>query len=263
MSSTPIKGFVMPRTFKLDNIAGVRVRFHDSWLVALALLILTLVVYLQSLYPGWSRATLVAISCAISLAFGLAMFLETVLVANLTKYIGTSPISGHLYALGYFPRITRSESYHPSSPPSSDWLSAMISWILKIAVGAAFLLAATWIYGTSPARIPSTPGMAILVWMGYLHLFLAMANLIPGYPLDAGRVLAAGLNGLTQDAERSTVLAAQTGKITGIILIGLGAVLCLGTPKLMGFWVLVIGLFACQASAFITQQTSHPTELVP
>jgi CBS domain-containing protein len=94
----------------------------------------------------------------------------------------------------------------------------------------------------------SDPSMAVLLWLGYINLTLAAFNLIPGYPLDGGRVLRAIIWWNTGDADRSTQLAAKAGQIVAFGFIILGVVQFFRGAGIGGLWIAFIGWFLLQAS---------------
>src|SRR5205814_1278396 len=82
-----------------------------------------------------------------------------------------------------------------------------------LCVGAVFVL---------PRAV--TPPTAMLTWLGYINFGLAAFNLVPGYPLDGGRVLRSLLWWKSGDAERATRTAAMTGQVVGGLFVALGIV---------------------------------------
>jgi Zn-dependent protease len=78
------------------------------------------------------------------------------------------------------------------------------------------LLAVAWALGWIPWTPARTPGVAILVWLGYINLALGAFNMIPGFPLEGGRVLRAIIWWITRNANRSTRIAAQVGRLVGL-----------------------------------------------
>jgi len=93
----------------------------------------------------------------------------------------------------------------------------------------------------------SNPWMAMLLWLGYINLTLAAFNLVPGYPLDGGRVLRALIWWKTGDAERSTQTAARVGQIVVLGFIALGIFRFFGGAGVGGLWIAFIGRFLLQA----------------
>jgi predicted transcriptional regulator len=94
----------------------------------------------------------------------------------------------------------------------------------------------------------SDPWMAMLLWLGYINLMLAGFNLIPGYPLDGGRVLRALIWWKTGDADRSTQYAAKVGQAVAFAFIAFGIFRFFGGAGIGGLWLAFIGWFLLQAA---------------
>jgi len=92
---------------------------------------------------------------------------------------------------------------------------------------------------------------ALAGWLAYINFWLATFNLIPGFPLDGGRILRAIVWGITKDYTRASRFAAGGGKLLAYAMILYGAVEALGGSLLSGLWLAFIGWFlltAAQAS---------------
>jgi CBS domain-containing protein len=102
--------------------------------------------------------------------------------------------------------------------------------------------------GWAPMADPATPAMAVLVWLGYINLVLAVFNMIPGYPLDGGRVLRAIVWWYTGSMERATRVAAGVGQLFayGFILLGLWRFF--SGQGFGGLWLAFIGWFLLDAA---------------
>jgi Zn-dependent protease len=98
-----------------------------------------------------------------------------------------------------------------------------------VGVGAAFLL------GTS------TMAGALFAWLGFVNLILAVFNLLPGAPLDGGRLLHAFIWGRTGDRHRATRSASKAGRFIGFGLMGLGMLEFLLGSVVGGLWTSTIG----------------------
>jgi hypothetical protein len=88
----------------------------------------------------------------------------------------------------------------------------------------------------------------MLLWLGYINLTLAAFNLIPGYPLDGGRVLRALIWWKTGQANRSTQLAAKTGQMVAFCFIAWGIFEFFSGAGFGGLWIAFIGWFLLQAA---------------
>ena len=94
----------------------------------------------------------------------------------------------------------------------------------------------------------------MLTWLGYINLGLAAFNLVPGYPLDGGRVLRSLLWWKSGDAERATHNAAVTGQVVGGLFITLGIVQFFFGANFGGLWIAFIGWFLLQAAGETRRQ---------
>ncbi len=93
-----------------------------------------------------------------------------------------------------------------------------------------------------------TPVSAVLVWLGYINLVLAAFNMIPGYPLDGGRVLRALIWWSTHSIDRSTKIAARVGQAVAFLFIFMGLYQFFVGKNFGGLWMAFIGWFLLDAS---------------
>ena len=131
---------------------------------------------------------------------------------------------------------------------STEFWMAIAGPIASGAIGLMLLALARalgWIPWTNTAQ---TPGVAILVWLGYINLVLGAFNMIPGFPLDGGRVLRAIIWWITGNADRSTKIAAQIGQLIGAGFIAFGIISFFGKGGFGGLWFALIGWFVLQAA---------------
>jgi CBS domain-containing protein len=88
----------------------------------------------------------------------------------------------------------------------------------------------------------------VLGWLGYINLALAAFNMIPGYPLDGGRVLRAVLWRASGSMERATRQAARVGQAVGLGMIFFGMLRAFSGAGFGGLWIAFIGWFLLQAA---------------
>src|SRR5207247_8126786 len=101
-----------------------------------------------------------------------------------------------------------------------------------------------WSFGLEPA----TPPIAMLVWLGYINVGLAVFNMVPGFPLDGGRVLRGVVWWITGNAAKATRAAAATGQVIAYGFIFLGILRFFGGAGLSGLWIAFIGWFLLSAA---------------
>jgi predicted transcriptional regulator len=135
---------------------------------------------------------------------------------------------------------------------------AIVGPITSCILGGLCLGAAMW-SGWTPGASAATPLVSMLVWLGYINCGLGIFNLIPGYPLDGGRVLRAILWWKTGNADQSTRIAARIGEGVGFAFIAFGMMQVFGGAGLNGLWIAFIGWFLIQAAA----ESYREVETVP
>jgi Zn-dependent protease len=97
--------------------------------------------------------------------------------------------------------------------------------------------------------MPPTPLWAGFVWLGYINVAVAIFNMIPGYPLDGGRVLRAVVWSINHDLIRATKFVANVGQVIAAFFIVYGVFRFLYAGAFAGLWLAFIGWFMAEAAA--------------
>jgi CBS domain-containing protein len=160
-----------------------------------------------------------------------------------------------LFALG---GISQIETDVPDA--KTEFWMAIAGPITSALIGIGFLGVAR-IAGWIPGTVPTNPPVAVLLWLGYINLVLAAFNMIPGFPLDGGRVLRAAIWWVTHNADRSMKLAAQAGEYVAFAFIVLGLMRFFVGASFGGLWMAFIGWFLLDASRTSYAQTELLSEL--
>jgi CBS domain-containing protein len=95
---------------------------------------------------------------------------------------------------------------------------------------------------------PHTAATGVLVWLGYINIALAVFNMIPGFPLDGGRVLRSIVWAITKNADRSTRIAARVGQVVAFLFILDGIWRFFSGAGFGSLWIAFIGWFLMDAA---------------
>jgi Zn-dependent protease/CBS domain-containing protein len=234
----------MDGAFRLGRIAGIEVNVHFTWLAAFGLVTWSLASQLfPDNYPRWGDVTYwVVAAIAALLLFGSVLLHELshslvarargLAVAGITLFIfgGVSTIQGE------------------AEEPGDEFWMALVGPLTSFAIAAAAWLLLRLIGGGR------TPPAAVLNYLAYANLALGVFNLIPGFPLDGGRVLRALLWGILRDLGQATRIAAGIGKGVAYLFIVGGVFLGLRGDVLNGIWLAFIGWFLLHAADASTRQ---------
>jgi Zn-dependent protease/CBS domain-containing protein len=218
--------------FKLFDFA---VRIDLSWLLILALVIASLS---AGVFPdqieglsGWQYALM-----GVAAAFGL--FLSIVLHElshSLVARRSGMPIKG--ITLFLFGGVAEMNDEPPNA--TAELKMAIAGPLASVGIMGVFLGAAALggMWGWSQ------PVTAVLRWIGYINGVLVVFNMIPGYPLDGGRVLRALIWRKSGNLRAATHTASRVGSGFGLVLVGLGVINVLLMNPLGGLWWILIGFF--------------------
>jgi Zn-dependent protease/CBS domain-containing protein len=234
----------MKSQIKLGTVFGVELGLHYSWLVIALLITFSLVAQFHAVNRNWSEALVWSTAILTGMLFFACLFAHELSHAVVAKARGIPVHKITLFLLGGVAQIEKE-----ASDPKSEFWMAIVGPITSGLLGVAMLALARlagWQLWTSP----TTPGTALLVWLGYINLALGAFNMIPGFPLDGGRVLRAILWWTMGDMERSTRAAAFIGQVIAVLFIGFGILEFFFIPGagLGGLWIAFIGWFLLQAA---------------
>jgi Zn-dependent protease/predicted transcriptional regulator len=223
---------------KLGRIFGIEIGLHYSWFLIALLIVFSLSSQFHASNPAWGDGVILGLSITTGILFFVSLLLHELAHSLVAASNGLPVREITLFALGGVSQIEK----NPTSAKIEFWM-AFVGPLTSAVIGATCLTIGAALGGAS-----SNPGMAMLSWLGYINLGLAAFNLIPGYPLDGGRVLRAIVWWKTGDADRSTKTAARVGQAVAFVFIALGILRYFGGAGIGGLWIAFIGWFLLQAS---------------
>jgi len=223
---------------QLGSVFGVKIGLHYSWFLIALLIVFSLSGDFRAKNPSWSEGLVVGLAALTALLFFASLLLHELSHSLVAKAYGL-PVRGiTLFALGGISEIERGAE----SAKTEFWI-AVVGPLTSALIGLSCLSVVKLL-----ERAASDPFIAALSWLGYINLGLALFNLIPGYPLDGGRILRAAIWWKTGDMDRSTRMAARAGQAVAATFIALGVLEFFSGAGLGGLWVAFIGWFLLQAA---------------
>ncbi len=232
----------MQAQVKVGRVAGISIGLHYSWFIIAFLIIFSLSGHFGAVMPQWSSTTIWSAAIVTGLLFFVTLLLHELAHSLLAKAKGLRVRNITLFALG---GVSQIESEAPDA--MSEFWIAIVGPLTSLVIGFV-CLALAWSLGWVPNSEPRTYFSAVLVWLGYINLVLAAFNMIPGYPLDGGRVLRALVWWKTHSIERSTRIAARVGQTIAFLFIFYGLFQFFGGKNFGGLWLAFIGWFLLDAS---------------
>lgn len=227
--------------YRLGTIAGIRIGVHYTWFIIFFLLVTTLYQSFRMEYGDWSTTTAVLAASITTLLFFASIVLHELGHSIVALYRGIQVRSITLFIFG---GVAQTEKEAESA--STEFWVAIAGPIVSLILAGLFYLLSGFFSTISEVISVS------LNWLGRINLIIAIFNLIPGFPLDGGRVFRALVWSVSGNAQTGMRWAVASGKLLAYMLMIFGLLLVLQTGLLLnGLWLLAIGwflLFSAQAS---------------
>ena len=232
----------MKAHIKLGRIFGVAIGLHYSWIIIALLVTLSLRAQFAMEHPDWNGSTTWGIAIITGLLFFVSILLHELSHAAVAKLRGIPVRAITLFALGGVAQIEKD-----AADAKSEFWMGIIGPISSIVIGVV-CLAVAWLLGWNFSTETSSPALAMFMWLGFINIALAIFNMIPGFPLDGGRVLRAVVWWITGDANRSTRIASRVGQLVALGFIMLGILRFFSGAGFGGLWIAFIGWFLLDAA---------------
>jgi len=241
---------LMDGRLKVGEIWGIPITLHASWLLVFGLVTWSLAAaYFPTEYPGWTRAAYWLAGALTSIAF-FASVLVHELGHSWVALRNGIPIRGiTLFVFGGVAQISR----EPASP-GVELRIALAGPATSLGLAGLFRGIALLMGDTVLVAAPA-------IWLARINLMVALFNLVPGFPLDGGRLLRAVIWRWTGSFHRATQAASVAGRLVALALMGFGVITVLGGDVLGGIWIVFIGWFLDNAAA-ATQAQANLRELL-
>ncbi len=233
----------MRSSIRLGRVFGIEVGLHYSWFIIALLITMSLGSQFQASHAEWGSGVIWALSILTALLFFVTLLAHEMSHALVARTRGLTTKAITLFALGGVAQIEKEPE-----DAKTEFLVGIVGPLSSAVIGL-ISLAVAWALGWRMGSAQETPLRAMFVWLGYINLSLAAFNMIPGYPLDGGRILRSILWLTSGDVQRATQRAASVGKVIALLFIAFGIFRFFGGAGFGGLWIAFIGWFLLQAAA--------------
>jgi len=222
--------------FRIGRIFGIPINLHTSWFIVFALITFSLAMQFRGEHPNWNEVQHWTLGILTSLLFfGSVLFHELAHSVTAQRY-KIPVVSITLFVFGGLARIGR-EAATARQEFNIAVAGPLSSYVLS---GGFYLLA---------RGFPQSEMIgALAMWLAQINFALATFNLVPGFPLDGGRILRAIVWGATGDYTRATKFASVGGQLVAYLLIFTGLWQALTGNLMGGLWLAFIGWFLLSAA---------------
>jgi Zn-dependent protease/CBS domain-containing protein len=249
--------------FRVGRIFGIDVRVDWSWLLILILVVWNLGTMFGGVHPDWGSVLVWGTAIVAALLFFGSVLAHELAHSLVAKSRGIPVSSITLFLFGGVSNIER----EPESP-GGEFVMALLGPVTSLVIGGALLGIALIDTGlqailtnTNQILGQLSPLLTLVVWLGSVNVTLGIFNLVPGFPLDGGRVLRSILWAVTNNLQRATRWAAAVGQAIGWLMVMAGIAMTFGaqvpffgTGLGSGLWLAFIGWFLNSASIQSYQQ---------
>jgi len=228
---------VFKSSIKLFKIFGIEIRLDYSWFIIFALFTYYFgFYYFPSFLPGLNKGLLALITIITVVLFFLSVLIHEISHSVVAIRKGTPVERITLFLFGGMAQIEK----EPETP-YSEFIMAIAGPAASFILAAVF--GAIWFFtrNIDPIGVP-------VGYLAIINIILGVFNLLPGYPLDGGRVLRSIIWKVTGNLKRATFIASTAGRVLGFMIIAVGIYFIFTGNFLNGIWLSFIGWFL-QSSA--------------
>lgn len=243
---------MLDHSLHLGRIRGIEIAVNWSWLIIFVLLTWSLALFFfPPLFSGWSIATYWIVGAISSLLLFVSVLVHELAHSLVAESEGIPVQSITLFVFGGVSNIER-------EPPTAktEFLMAIAGPLTSLVIGVLSYLALLGFGAALPTVV-----RGVLFALAIYNVLLGVFNLLPGFPLDGGRVFRAIVWGITGSFLEATNVATIIGQVFAYLFIFGGLFLAISGAFLSGIWLVFIGWFLNNAAMMSRQQAKVETAL--
>jgi Zn-dependent protease len=233
------------RSFQIAKIFGIPFRLDFSWFLIFIFVTLMLSMsFFPDSFKGWHSAYYWIVGIATSLLFFASVIIHELAHSIVSKRTGIPVKSITLFLFGGIAQIGKE-----ATQPKTDLVISIVGPVSSVLLAGIFYGIA-YLFNDRNVYL-----FALTSYLAYVNLLLAAFNMIPGFPLDGGRVLRAVIWLATGNFLRATKIATTAGYVISIAIIVAGVLIFFVWGYFDGLWLIFIGLFLNSSARATYQQT--------
>jgi Zn-dependent protease len=233
------------RSFQIAKIFGIPFRLDFSWFLIFIFVTLMLSMsFFPDSFKGWHSAYYWIVGIATSLLFFASVIIHELAHSIVSKRTGIPVKSITLFLFGGIAQIGKE-----ATQPKTDLVISIVGPVSSVLLAGIFYGMA-YLFNDRNVYL-----FALTSYLAYVNLLLAAFNMIPGFPLDGGRVLRAVIWLATGNFLRATKIATTAGYVISIAIIVAGVLIFFVWGYFDGLWLIFIGLFLNSSARATYQQT--------
>jgi Zn-dependent protease/CBS domain-containing protein len=241
----------MSGSFRLGSIAGIAIYINISWLIIVVFLTISLASgWFPSTSPGYPAATYLLLGFISTILLFVSVLLHELAHSFVARARGLPVKSIVLFIFGGVSNIEQE-----AHSAGTEFLMAFVGPLTSLLIGA---LCYGLFFLTQSSHSLLVP---VLEYLGFVNLLLGVFNLLPGFPLDGGRVLRSIIWKITGSAYTATRAATIVGQIIAYLFILLGIWLFFTGNTFNGLWFGFIGWFLLSSAQSVRMQSSLQNNL--
>ena len=223
-------------SLRIGRILGIPIYIHASWVFLFILITITLGMQFTQQHPQWTTTQHWSVGVLTSVLFFASILFHELSHSMVARAYKIRVDSITLFVFGGVARIA-----NDPSKAIQEFNIAIAGPISSLILGGAFYaLTVFFPYGTMTG--------ALALWLAGINVTLAIFNLLPGFPLDGGRIFRAIVWAITKDFTRATKAAGASGKLVAYAMIIFGAGYAVSTRHWEALWYAFIGWFLLNAA---------------
>lgn len=235
----------MTRAFRIGRVFGLDIELDYTWFIVFFIVAAAVFTGVLGRYlPGLPIAVRSLAAIATAILFFLSVLLHELSHSLVAIHAGLKISSITLFLFGGVSKMT-------DEPRSAavEFRMAIAGPGMSVALAVIFLALSRLTRSGPAGEVLGT----LFSWLGWMNGALAIFNLLPGFPLDGGRVLRAAIWGASQDLTHATRIASSIGQALGFMMMAFGVLRAL-SGEISALWLAFIGWFLVQAAQSSYQQ---------